>query len=104
MKLYLGIALVLLASLVAVSGVAAITRGWVLPWNRRHVSRLRLYGCGQLVLAFALSWQAVFGLVLSDPDTRAWGTLTGSVILLAGIVLMGLAQFMNSSRRSSDAP
>ncbi|MEU1540982.1 hypothetical protein ABZ461_23260 [Actinacidiphila glaucinigra] len=104
MKLYLGTALVLLASLVAVSGVAAITRGWVLPWNRRNVSRRRLYGWGQLVLAFALYWQALFGLVLSDPDARAWGTLTGSVILLAGIIVMGLAQFMSSSRQGSDTP
>ncbi|WUD73804.1 hypothetical protein OG937_19975 [Streptomyces sp. NBC_00510] len=104
MKLYLGIALVLLASLVAVSGVAALARGWVLPWNRRHVNRLRLYGWGQLVLAFALYWQALFGLVLNDPGARAWGTLAGSVILLAGVIVMGLAQFMSSSRRGSGTP
>ncbi|MER5845576.1 hypothetical protein ABT126_00330 [Streptomyces sp. NPDC002012] len=36
MKLYLAIPLVLLALLIATSGVAAVTRGWVLPTNRRR--------------------------------------------------------------------
>ncbi len=64
-----------MALLFTASGSAAVTRGWVLPMNRRHVRSPRLYGCGQLVAVFALCWQAVFGLMISGSDVRPWGTL-----------------------------
>ncbi|MFF2852476.1 hypothetical protein ACFVT5_40180 [Streptomyces sp. NPDC058001] len=92
MKLYLALALVLFASLVFASGVAAVTRGWVLPVNRRTIHRPRLHGWGQLLIAFALCCQAVFGLMISDIPTRQWGTLTGSALLLTGLLIMGLSQ------------
>ncbi|MFD9036696.1 hypothetical protein ACFVZW_37030 [Streptomyces sp. NPDC059567] len=92
MTLYAAVPLVLIASLVAASGVAAVTRGWVLPMNRRYVRAPRLYGWGQLVMAFAMCWQVVFGLVISDSATRQWGTLTGGAILLVGLFLMAAAQ------------
>ncbi|CAM5437199.1 hypothetical protein [Streptomyces canarius] len=63
MKLYVAVPLVLLALLIAASGVAAVTSGWVLPMNRRHVRAPRTYGWGQLAVAFALCWQLVFGLL-----------------------------------------
>ncbi|MFD6923149.1 hypothetical protein ACFV99_23440 [Streptomyces sp. NPDC059944] len=90
MRLYLVIPSVLLALLLVVSGVAAVTRGWVLPWNRRRVRAPRVYGWGQLVVAFALCWQAAFGLVIGDSDVRPVGTLIGSGILLSGILLSGI--------------
>ncbi|MFJ4845049.1 MULTISPECIES: hypothetical protein [unclassified Streptomyces] len=88
----------MLASLFAASGVAGITQGWVVPWNRRRVSRPGLYGCGQLVFAFGLYWQALFAWVINDPGARAWGTLAGSAILLAGVIVLLPAQFMSSDR------
>ncbi|MGX1675422.1 hypothetical protein [Streptomyces sp. NPDC055400] len=91
MELFVAIPLVLLALLFAVLGVAAVTRGWVLPMNRRRVRNPRLYGWGQLVVAFALCWQAIF-LVISDPGTRAWGTLIGSVVLVVGLGVMLVGQ------------
>ncbi|MGW3512329.1 hypothetical protein [Streptomyces sp. NPDC000994] len=91
MRLYLAIPLVLLALLIATSGVAAVTRGWVPPWNRRHVRRVRIHGCGQLVLAFALCWQVVFGLVISNPGIRSFGTMSGNGILLTGILLTSVS-------------
>ncbi|MFE7210007.1 hypothetical protein ACFY0A_24940 [Streptomyces sp. NPDC001698] len=104
MRLYLAIPLVLLALLIATSGVAAVTRGWVPPWNRRHVRRVRLHGCGQLVLAFALCWQVVFGLVISNPGIRSFGTLFGGGLLLTGITLMGVSQYTGRSRQGSGMP
>ncbi|MGW3656911.1 hypothetical protein ACWD6R_14995 [Streptomyces sp. NPDC005151] len=109
LKLYLAIPVVLLALLVAASGVAAITRGWVLPTNRRPVHRPRLYGWGQLVAAFALCWQVVFLLVLSDPDIldpaiRGWVTLTGSALLLTGLILMMLGHRTGGNRQSNGTP
>ncbi|MGW5372739.1 hypothetical protein ACWER6_28550 [Streptomyces sp. NPDC004009] len=84
--------LVLIVLLIAASGLAAVTRGWVLPMNRRHVRAPRLYGWGQLVVAFALCWQLVSGLMISDSDARPLGTLIGAVMLLAGIVVMLVGQ------------
>ncbi|MFI9601852.1 hypothetical protein ACIHCX_18670 [Streptomyces sp. NPDC052043] len=99
MERYLVLPLVLLALLFAASGIATITRGWVLPMNRHRVYRVRLYGWGQLVAGFALCWQVVFGLVLSDIGIRQWGTLFGSALLLTGIILMGVSQRAGGHRR-----
>lgn len=103
MKLVLAIPLVLFALLVAASGMAAVTRGWVLPMNRRHVRNPRLYGWGQLVAAFALCWPVVFGLVISDAGTRSWGALTGGMLLVVGLLVMMVGQFAGGSRQSNGA-
>jgi drug/metabolite transporter (DMT)-like permease len=104
MKLCLGIALALLALFFAASGTAAVTRGWVLPTNRRHVRRPQLYGWGQWVMAIALCCQAVFGLVINDIGTRQWGTLTGSVLLLGGIIMLAVSHGTAGPRRQGGAP
>ncbi|MEU0405884.1 hypothetical protein ABZ318_37935 [Streptomyces sp. NPDC006197] len=101
MKLYLAVPLALIAMFIAASGVAAITRGWILPMNRRHVRRPRLYGWGQLVVAFALCWQVVFVLVIDSSDSRQWGTLTGGVVLIVGLVVMMAGQRAGSNRQGS---
>ncbi|MFI5757208.1 hypothetical protein [Streptomyces sp. NPDC051569] len=104
MKLYIAVPVVLLASLIAASGVAAVSRGWVIPANRRPVRRPRLYGWGQLLVAFALCWQMVFLLALSDPDTRQWGTLTGSVLLLTGLIVMMVSYRGAGDRQAGGKP
>ncbi|MDF3143041.1 MULTISPECIES: hypothetical protein [unclassified Streptomyces] len=104
MKLYLAMPLVVLALLIAASGVAAVTRGWVLPMNRRHVRTPRIYGWGQLVVAFALCWQLVFGLVISDSGARPAGTLIGGAMLLAGIIFMMVGQFAGGDRKGDGTP
>jgi hypothetical protein len=103
-KLYLAMPLALVALLIAASGVAAITRGWVLPMNRRHVRAPRVYGWGQLVLAFALCWQLVFGLLISDSDARPTGTLIGSAMLVAGILVMMMGQLAGGHRKGGGTP
>ncbi|MER5215443.1 hypothetical protein ABT063_34110 [Streptomyces sp. NPDC002838] len=104
MRLYLGIPVVLLALLIAASSVAAITRGWVLPTNRKPVRRPQLYGWGQLVIAVALCCQAVFGLMTNDLDARQWGTLTGSVLMVTGIVVIAVSQRTAGQQQGSSAP
>ncbi|MFF2328315.1 MULTISPECIES: hypothetical protein [unclassified Streptomyces] len=104
MKFYLAVPVVLVALLIAASGAAAVTRGWVLPTNRRAVHRPRVHGWGQLTVAFALCWQMFFLLVLSDPDTRQWGTLTGSVLLLAGLIVMMVSCRAVRHRQGDGAP
>ncbi|GAA3372982.1 hypothetical protein GCM10020367_31120 [Streptomyces sannanensis] len=104
MKLYLAIPVVLLALVMAASGVATVTRGWVLPTNRRPVLRPRLYGWGQLVVAFALCWQQVFFWVISDIGIRQWGTLSGSALLLTGLIVMMVSHRAGGDRQGSGAP
>ncbi|WNI26345.1 hypothetical protein [Streptomyces sp. ITFR-16] len=91
MKLCVAIPVVLPALLLADSGAAALARGWVLPTNRRPVHRPRPYGWAQLTVACALCRQLVFLLVLDDVGTRQWGTLAGSVLLVAGLVAMAVS-------------
>ncbi|WAZ26734.1 hypothetical protein STRCI_008362 [Streptomyces cinnabarinus] len=98
-KLYLAVTLVPLALLIAASGVAAVTSGWVLPMTRHHVRTPRIYGWGQLVVAFALCWQLVFGLMISDSDARPSGTLIGAAILLAGLIVMMVGQLAGGNRK-----
>ncbi|WP_415940336.1 hypothetical protein [Streptomyces sp. 039-1] len=99
---YLTVPLGLLALLVAVSGVAAISRGWVLPTHRRHVRTTAIYGWGQLVLALGLLWQLIY-LSISSPDLRPLGALIGTTIILAGILVMLISQFTRSSTKDGGA-
>ncbi|MFF4822160.1 hypothetical protein [Streptomyces sp. NPDC001312] len=106
MRLYLAILFALVALFVAASGVAAITRGWVLPMRlkQRPVRRVRLYGWGQLVGAFGLCWQVVFWTVLSDSE---WGDnvgFVGFVLLPTGIILMAVSQHTGGNRQGTGMP
>ncbi|MFE9307793.1 hypothetical protein ACIQCF_17200 [Streptomyces sp. NPDC088353] len=102
MSRYLVIPSVLMALLFAASGVAAITRGWVLPWNRRSVRHVRLYGWGQLVVAFAFCWQVVFGLVISRPGVREW--VAGIALMLIGFIVIAVSQLAGGDRQGSGTP
>ncbi|CAM5651305.1 hypothetical protein ACIQPS_35260 [Streptomyces sp. NPDC091290] len=104
MKFYLAVPLVLLALFIAASGVAAVAGGWVLPMNRRHVRAPRIYGWGQLMVAFALCWQLVFGLMISDSGVRPSGTLIGAAILLAGLIIMMVGQLAGGGRKGGGTP
>jgi hypothetical protein len=45
----------LAAGVLAAGGVAALTRGWVVPWLRRSVVRPALWGAGALVFAAGMA-------------------------------------------------
>ncbi|MFF4826483.1 hypothetical protein ACFY20_26320 [Streptomyces sp. NPDC001312] len=110
MWLFFAIPMAVYGSLFAVSGVLGITRGWVFLNVRgrvtygRRVRRVRLYGWGQLVVAFGLCWQAVFGWVPSDPDTlelefRPWGIASGMAVVLTGLIVMLVSQYAGRNRQ-----
>lgn len=101
---YIAIPLALVTLLIAASGVAAVTHAWMLPWNRRRVRSPGVHGWGQLVLAFALGWQLICGTLISDSGTRATGTLIGSGLLLAGLIVMMVGQLAGRGRTSDGTP
>ncbi|WP_326773200.1 hypothetical protein [Streptomyces sp. NBC_01445] len=104
MTLYIAVPLVLLALLYAASGVAAVTRGWVPPMNRRHVHAPRIYGWGQLTVAFALCWEAAFGVLISDSGIWPSAPLVGSAILVAGFIVMMVGQRAGGKRERGGTP
>ncbi|MFD4969845.1 hypothetical protein [Streptomyces sp. NPDC058424] len=98
MRLYLAIPAVLVVLLAVALGVAAITRGWVPPMTRRPVRRVRLYGWGQLVFAFALCLQAAMAPVISDTDIRL---LFCVPLMLTGGIVMMVGQYTGRNRQGS---
>ncbi|MFI8386786.1 hypothetical protein [Streptomyces sp. NPDC085540] len=40
----IGALIAVTALLLAGSGIATLSRGWLLPWQRRHIVRVRLFG------------------------------------------------------------
>ncbi|MFJ5217194.1 hypothetical protein ACIP98_21030 [Streptomyces sp. NPDC088354] len=100
MNLYIAIPLALLTSLIAASGIAAVVCGWIPPWGRRYVRRPRLYGSGQLIVAASLSWHWIFVVLIDNPWSHQWGSLTGSVILLIGLLVTWIGQSSGGSQRN----
>jgi hypothetical protein len=102
-KLYLALPILLAALFLGASGIAALTRGWVLPTSRRYVRDPRRYGWGQLVVASALCWQLGFGLLVEDSGIRLAGTLSGGGMVLAGLGVMLAGQFGRGNRKGGTA-
>ncbi|MFF3897378.1 hypothetical protein ACFYY3_30275 [Streptomyces sp. NPDC001812] len=101
MRLYLAIPSVVMALLIAASGVAAVTRGWVPPWLRSSVRRVRLYGLGQLVVAFGLCWYAASWTVFSDSE---WGNGFGFPLMATGSILMVVSRNTGRNRQGTGMP
>ncbi|MEU5220365.1 hypothetical protein AB0G79_29775 [Streptomyces sp. NPDC020807] len=91
MSWYLAVPSVLLALLFAAGGVAAVRTGWVLPWQRRHVHRVRLFGWAQLVIAAAFAAKVATGL-FDDPGADAGLGSVSLLVLLGGFGLMVVSQ------------
>ncbi|MFB0629125.1 hypothetical protein [Streptomyces sp. AB3(2024)] len=89
--LYVAIPIGVMALLLAASGVATLSRGWLLPWQRRYIVRPRLLGWAQLLVAAALGVQLT-GLLVVDPVYRPVVTMPGCAALLFGLVLTTRAQ------------
>ncbi|MFE2283195.1 hypothetical protein ACFXDJ_03335 [Streptomyces sp. NPDC059443] len=96
--LYISVLIGAVALLLAASGVAVLTRGWMLPWQRRHIVRPRLFGWAQLLVAVALGVQLV-GLLTVDSHYRFAVAMPGVVGLLLGLVLSTRAQHPPRTRQ-----
>ncbi|MFF3684456.1 hypothetical protein [Streptomyces sp. NPDC002187] len=92
MNLYVGIPVAVLAVLVAVSGVAAVRTGWMLPNQRKHVIRPRLFGYAQLLLSVCLGTQLAGALFLSGSDMRSAVTYGGTALMLGVPALVWASQ------------
>jgi hypothetical protein len=92
MNLYVGIPVAVLTVLVAVSGVAAIRTGWMLPNQRRHVLRPRLFGYAQVLLSVCLAVQLAGALFLSGSDARSLVTYGGTALMLGVPALIWASQ------------
>nr|WP_246619873.1 hypothetical protein [Streptomyces corallincola] len=86
--LYVKVLLAVVVLLLAASGIAALTRGWVLPRNRHLIRSTRLYGAGQLLMAGAIGCQLYFGAFRGD---STW-TLVGALLLLIAFGVLLRAQ------------
>ncbi|GGW28794.1 hypothetical protein GCM10010503_00270 [Streptomyces lucensis JCM 4490] len=73
----------LMASVAAVLGIAAITRGWMLPKVRPGIARPRLYGWGVLLFAFGMCLMAIGTEVLTG-TFHLLGRPAGFLALLLG--------------------
>ncbi|GAA1009849.1 hypothetical protein STXM2123_1838 [Streptomyces sp. F-3] len=92
MDLWIAAPLVLLALLNAALGVAAVARGWLLPSFRSRVHQVRLHGWGHLMAAGGLFCHAVPGLLESGSGIRSLSALSGSGLLLGGVIAMGISR------------
>jgi hypothetical protein len=89
MHMYLVAADVLLVALMVGSGLAGITRGWVIPFGRHRILRPKLWGYGQLMGAFGFSLWMFLGVLPTRFDLLA---LSGWFIFMASLGVTALAQ------------
>lgn len=54
--------------------------------------------------AFALCWQQVFFWVFSDPGIRQWESLSGSALLLTGLIVMMLSYGTVGNQQGTSTP
>ncbi|MFJ9023872.1 hypothetical protein ACIRPU_28445 [Streptomyces sp. NPDC102259] len=84
---------VVCVTLMAVAGLAAVTREWVPPFGRGRVVRPRLWGVGVLASALGLSLFLSLGpLASSDLGVNLYIPLVGMAVNLAGLAVQMLAQ------------
>ncbi|MCF3183507.1 hypothetical protein IPZ70_26715 [Streptomyces polychromogenes] len=90
-ELFVAVPMGAMALLLAASGAAVLSRGWMLPWQRPRVLRPRLLGWAQLAAAAGLGMQLV-GLLAVGPSYRPVVAGPGAVVLLLGLALVVRSQ------------
>ncbi|KUO21788.1 hypothetical protein [Streptomyces dysideae] len=83
---------VLVVTAGAVMGVAAIRRGWVLPFGRRRVLRPKLWGYGMLVSSVGMTGYMSAGPLDLSLSAYATVAFTGLGVFFVGVILQLLAQ------------
>ncbi|MER5196186.1 hypothetical protein ACWD3J_42480 [Streptomyces sp. NPDC002755] len=84
---------VVCVTVMAVVGIAAVTREWVPPFGRRRVLRPRLWGVGALMSALGLGLFMFLGPMAShDLAVNLYVPPAGMAVNLAGLGVQTLAQ------------
>ncbi|MEU6624293.1 hypothetical protein ABZ926_26430 [Streptomyces litmocidini] len=91
MSWYLALPSALFALLLLLGGAAALRSGWVVPWQRGHVHRIRLFGWAEVAMGSALALQASTAL-LHDRGADSTVRLIGLGCLFAGLALLTVSQ------------
>ncbi|GGU11491.1 hypothetical protein [Streptomyces lateritius] len=92
MLLYVGTVVCLIALYAGVSGAVALRSGWLIPWQRRHILRPRLYGWANLTFAAGLVVYWLGGVL-------PWNTtVRDGAIIVAGLVYLGAMWVQDAPR------
>ncbi|MEV5901971.1 hypothetical protein [Streptomyces sp. NPDC052127] len=96
---------VVCVTVMAVVGIAAVTREWVPPFGRRRVLRPRLWGVGALMSALGLSLFMFLGpMAAHDLKVNLYVPPAGMAVNLAGLGVQTLAQRPGRPPRLPPAP
>lgn len=92
MNVYVGVPVGVLAVFVAVLGVLAIRSGWLLPPQRKHILRPRLFGYAQLLVAAGLAAQLAAAVAFSSDQVEGSVRFAGLGVMLVAPGLIWAAQ------------
>ena len=83
MNVIVGVLVGALAVLVAVSGIAAVRSGWMLPTQRKYIVRPRLFGYAQLVIAAVLATQIAAAVLVTGDEAQGYVGYAGMALMVA---------------------
>ncbi|GGW73286.1 hypothetical protein [Streptomyces xantholiticus] len=92
MNMYVGVAVGALAVFVAVLGTAAVRTGWLLPAQRKHIVRPRLFGYAQLLVAAGLAMQVIAAVLVAQEQAQGYVRFAGLAVMLVAPGLIFAAQ------------
>lgn len=92
MNVYVGIPVGVLALVVAALGVVAVRTGWLLPAQRKHIVRPRLFGWAQLLVAAGLALQVAAVVLVTDPAAQGYVRFAGLAVMLVAPGMIWAAQ------------
>lgn len=92
MNVYVGVPVGVLALFVAVLGVLAVRTGWLLPGQRKHIVRPRLFGWAQLLVAAGLAMQVIAAVLVADPAAQGYVRFAGLAVMLVAPGMIWAAQ------------
>lgn len=94
----------LVVTVIAVGGVAAITTGWVVPWGRPRVLRPKLWGIGSLVTAVGAAVWTFLGPTVGPPHApSAYVAWAGWILFMVGLLIQHRSQRPGRAAGDADA-
>ncbi|MFD3844067.1 hypothetical protein ACFWWC_49090 [Streptomyces sp. NPDC058642] len=73
-------------------GMASMRPGWTLPWVRRRVSRLRIYGLGAVLVGATYVIQALFYFHFVRSPSWEFPFFGTNALMFCGLILVGVSQ------------